>query len=162
MGCTACTCSRAAARRSRKSSQLSGVLDVVVEVECDAHRTGALTGGLVGVLFGTAAEQPVGIGGEHGVRRPQRVETEAPAGRQRLLNIIEEEGFRGVYFEPGDPISLADALARVLDDPELRTGLGRQNYAAASGIPMSEVVHWHLIHIRRVLGRTSDRITARR
>jgi glycosyltransferase involved in cell wall biosynthesis len=78
-----------------------------------------------------------------------------------LVDIIEEEGFRGVYFEPGDPISLADALARVLDDPELRTELGRQNYAAASGIPMSEVVHWHLIHIRRVLGRTSGRVTAR-
>ncbi len=78
-----------------------------------------------------------------------------------LVDIIEEEGFRGVYFEPGDPTSLADALAKVLDDPALQIELGRQNFAAAAGIPMSEVVHWHLVHLRRVLGRTSDRVTAR-
>lgn len=68
-----------------------------------------------------------------------------------LIDIIEEEGFLGVYFEPGDPFSLADALAEVLDHPERRVALGRRNFAAASGIPMSEVVHWHLIHIQRLL-----------
>src|SRR5664280_2106022 len=70
-----------------------------------------------------------------------------------LIDIIEEEGFRGVYFEPGDPISLADALAKVLDDDSLRDDLGRRNFAAASGIPMSEVVHWHVVHVRRILDR---------
>ena len=70
-----------------------------------------------------------------------------------LIDIIEEEGFRGVYFEPGDPISLADALAKVLDDDSLREDLGRRNFAAASGIPMSEVVHWHVVHVRRILDR---------
>src|SRR5664279_1669170 len=71
-----------------------------------------------------------------------------------LVDIIEEEGFQGVYFTPGDTESLADALAKVLDDPELRVSLGRNNFAAASGIPMSEVVHWHLVHLRRVLDRS--------
>ena len=70
-----------------------------------------------------------------------------------LVDILEEEGFRGVYFEPGDSQSLADALAAVLDDPALRTELGRRNFAAASGIPMSEVVQWQLVHVRRVLAR---------
>ena len=79
-----------------------------------------------------------------------------------LVDIIEEEGFRGMYFEPGDPASLADALAKVLDDPSLQVELGRQNFAAAAGIPLSEVVHWHLVHLRRVLGRTSDRVAGRR
>jgi len=74
-----------------------------------------------------------------------------------LIDIIEEEGFRGVYFEPGDPISLADALAKVLDDDSLRDELGRRNFAAASGIPMSEVVHWHVVHIRRILDRQLPR-----
>ncbi len=73
-----------------------------------------------------------------------------------LVDIIEEEGFRGVYFEPGDPASLADAIASVLDDPELRVTLGRTNFAAASGIPMSEVVHWHLVHVRRLLDRRAQ------
>ena len=70
-----------------------------------------------------------------------------------LVDILEEEGFRGVYFEPGDSQSLADALAAVLDDPALRIELGRRNFAAASGIPMSEVVQWQLVHVRRVLAR---------
>ena len=74
-----------------------------------------------------------------------------------LIDIIEEEGFLGVYFEPGDATSLADALAEVLDDPEQRVSLGRRNFAAASGIPMSEVVHWHLIHIQRLLDRRAKR-----
>ncbi|TFD30663.1 glycosyltransferase [Cryobacterium cryoconiti] len=74
-----------------------------------------------------------------------------------LIDIIEEEGFLGVYFEPGDAESLADALALVLDDPNRRTSIGRRNFAAASGIPMSEVVHWHLIHIQRLLDRRPAR-----
>jgi glycosyltransferase involved in cell wall biosynthesis len=74
-----------------------------------------------------------------------------------LVDIIEEEGFLGVYFEPGDATSLADALAEVLDHPEQRVSLGRRNFAAASGIPMSEVVHWHLIHIQRLIDRRGKR-----
>lgn len=70
-----------------------------------------------------------------------------------LVDIIEEEGFRGVYFEPGNAVSLADAIASVIDDPHRRVSLGRSNFAAAAGIPMSEIVHWHLVHIRRLLGR---------
>jgi glycosyltransferase involved in cell wall biosynthesis len=68
-----------------------------------------------------------------------------------LIDIIEEEGFRGVYFEAGDASSLADAIAEVLDDPELRVSLGKTNFAAAAGIPMAEVVHWHIVHIERLL-----------
>lgn len=68
-----------------------------------------------------------------------------------LVDIIEEEGFRGVYFEPDNPNSLADALAEVLDNPTQRESLGRRNFAAATGIPMSEVVQWHAAHISRIL-----------
>ena len=74
-----------------------------------------------------------------------------------LVDIIEEEGFSGVYFTPGDPVSLADALAEVLDDPAKQDALGRRNFAAATGIPMSEVVHWHLAHIERLLERRAHR-----
>ncbi|WP_420123613.1 glycosyltransferase [Nakamurella sp.] len=70
-----------------------------------------------------------------------------------LIDIIEEEGFAGVYFAPGDPMSLAGALAEVLDDPAKQEALGRRNFAAAAGVPMSEVVEWHLAHIQRLLDR---------
>jgi glycosyltransferase involved in cell wall biosynthesis len=70
-----------------------------------------------------------------------------------LIDIIEEEGFLGEYFEPEDAASLTEALRRVLDDDELREQMGRRNFLAASGIPMSEVIDWHLIHLRRLIAQ---------
>lgn len=74
-----------------------------------------------------------------------------------LVDIIEEEGFQGVYFEPGDAVSLADALAEVLDDPARREAIGRRNFAAAAGIPLSEVAQWHVAHIDRLLAAPGRR-----
>ncbi|MGL4304936.1 MAG: glycosyltransferase, partial [Mycobacteriaceae bacterium] len=68
-----------------------------------------------------------------------------------LIDCIEEEGFQGVYFEAGDSQDLADALAAVLDNPELQESLGRKNFAAAAGIPIYEVAHWYTVHIRRLM-----------
>lgn len=64
-----------------------------------------------------------------------------------FVEVIEEEGFIGQYFEPGDAASLADALAKLLDDPGLSAEHGERNYLAATGIPMAEVVDWHLLHL---------------
>ncbi|MDY7100546.1 MAG: glycosyltransferase [Actinomycetota bacterium] len=69
-----------------------------------------------------------------------------------FVEVIEEEGFSGEYFVPGDAASLADALVKVLDDEGRRVDLGRRNFAAAAGIPMSEVVDWHVVHLRNLLG----------
>ncbi len=64
-----------------------------------------------------------------------------------FVEVIEEEGFVGVYFEPGSAKGLADALAAALDDPEMIAEHGRRNYLASTGIPMSEVIDWHLLHL---------------
>lgn len=69
-----------------------------------------------------------------------------------FVEVIEEEGFIGEYFEPGDAESLAGALLRLLDDPALNAEQGQRNFLAATGIPMSEVVDWHLIHLDRLVG----------
>lgn len=68
-----------------------------------------------------------------------------------LAELIAEEGYSGEFFAPDDPQSLAAALARLLDDPERRRAMGTQNYLAACGLPMAEVVEWYLIHARNVL-----------
>ncbi len=68
-----------------------------------------------------------------------------------FVEVIEEEGFIGQYFQPGDPVSLADALAKLLDDPSLNAEHGTRNYLAATGIPMAEVIDWHLIHLDALL-----------
>jgi len=70
-----------------------------------------------------------------------------------FAEVIEEEGFIGEYFDPLDVTSLADALAKLLDDDNLREEMGRTNYAAAVGIPFADVLDWHLIHIEKLLGK---------
>lgn len=64
-----------------------------------------------------------------------------------FAEVIEEEGFIGLYFEPGDATSLADAIAKMLDDDMLVAEHGRRNFLASTGIPMSEVIDWHLLHL---------------
>ncbi len=70
-----------------------------------------------------------------------------------FVEVIEEEGFIGQYFEPGDASSLADAMVKLLDDPGLNIEHGKRNYLAATGIPMAEVIDWHLFHLNDVLNK---------
>ncbi|MCB0060902.1 MAG: glycosyltransferase [Caldilineaceae bacterium] len=64
-----------------------------------------------------------------------------------LRELVAEEGYIGEFFEPDNPQALADAIARILDDPERRITMGRQNYLAARGLPLSDVIDWYLLHI---------------
>lgn len=68
-----------------------------------------------------------------------------------LAELVEEEGYTGEFFEPNDPQSLAQAISRIIDHPERRVEMGRQNYLAAHGLPLSEVVDWYLLHIETLL-----------
>lgn len=68
-----------------------------------------------------------------------------------FAELIAEEGYAGEFFEPEDPQSLADAIARVIDDPQRRRELGSQNYLASRGLPMAEVVEWYLLHFEGLL-----------
>jgi glycosyltransferase involved in cell wall biosynthesis len=70
-----------------------------------------------------------------------------------FAELIAEEGYTGEFFEPSDARSLADAIARLIRDPQHREQVGMQNYFAASGLPMSEVVDWYLLHFERLLMR---------
>jgi glycosyltransferase involved in cell wall biosynthesis len=72
-----------------------------------------------------------------------------------LAELVAEEGYTGEFFEPNDPRSLAEALGRVLDDPARRRALGMQNYLAACGLPMAEVVDWYLLHAQTLLPQQS-------
>ncbi len=69
-----------------------------------------------------------------------------------LKVLIEEEGYRGAYFEPEDVDSLADAIEQVLSDEAYRNDLAKKNYAAAASLPMSDIVDWYLIHFERLMG----------
>jgi glycosyltransferase involved in cell wall biosynthesis len=68
-----------------------------------------------------------------------------------FAEVIAEEGYAGEFFEPLDAQSLADAIARVIDDPQRRQQLGEQNYAASRGLPIAEVVDWYLLHFQMLI-----------
>lgn len=64
-----------------------------------------------------------------------------------FLELIREEGFTGEAFEPDDPMSLAGAIARLLDDDDRRDAIARQNAAAAGALQLVDVADWHLLHM---------------
>lgn len=70
-----------------------------------------------------------------------------------FAEVIAEEGYAGEFFEPDDAQSLADAVARVIDDPDRRRALGTQNFMASRGLPINEVVDWYLLHVQQILRR---------
>jgi len=72
-----------------------------------------------------------------------------------FAELIAEEGYTGEFFEPDDPHSMAQAISRLIDAPRHRQQVGMQNYVAASGLPMHEVVDWYLLHFERLLAEKS-------
>jgi glycosyltransferase involved in cell wall biosynthesis len=73
-----------------------------------------------------------------------------------FAEVIAEEGYTGEFFEPEDPQSLAEAIARVIDNPEHRREMGMRNWRAASGLPMSDVVDWYLLHLEALLAQRAE------
>jgi glycosyltransferase involved in cell wall biosynthesis len=70
-----------------------------------------------------------------------------------LLELIHDEGFAGEAFEPDDAMSMAGAVARLLDDDERRDEIARCNAAAAAALPLTDVVDWHVIHLAALAAR---------
>ncbi len=71
-----------------------------------------------------------------------------------LKELIEEEGYVGAYFQPGDVEGLADAIQKLLSDPDYRKELEDTNYAAANALPMSDIADWYLLHFQSLVRAT--------
>lgn len=78
-----------------------------------------------------------------------------------FAELIAEEGYTGQFFEPENPVRLADAIGEILDNPELRREIGMQNYMASSGLPISEVVDWYLLHFQELLKEKQPKLASR-
>lgn len=68
-----------------------------------------------------------------------------------FAELITDEGYTGEFFTPENARSLADAISQFIHQPTHRRICGLQNYLAASGLPMSEVMDWYLLHFERLL-----------
>jgi len=67
-----------------------------------------------------------------------------------FIELIGEEGYTGEIFLPDSPFSLVEAISNVIDNPNNRIALGRQNYLAARGLPIAEVADWYLLHYQHL------------
>ncbi|PIB37402.1 glycosyl transferase family 1 [Reichenbachiella sp. 5M10] len=70
-----------------------------------------------------------------------------------LALLVEEEGYRGEFFEPENVESLAKAIERLLIDDEYRNQLERANFRAAASLSMADIADWYLIHMDKLLTR---------
>jgi len=70
-----------------------------------------------------------------------------------LKELISEEGFRGEYFSPNSIPEMAAALEKLLVDDVHRRELGQTNYAAASGLPISDIADWYIMHFQSLANR---------
>lgn len=67
-----------------------------------------------------------------------------------FIELTREEGYASEVFKVGDAESMASAIERIISDPERRMKLGHQNFLAARGLPITEVVDWYLIHFNQL------------
>ncbi len=67
-----------------------------------------------------------------------------------LKELVEEEGYRGAYFEPNDVPSMTKAVVQVLSDKNYRDELAWQNYTAAMALPMSDIADWYILNFRKI------------
>lgn len=70
-----------------------------------------------------------------------------------FAEVIKEEGYDGEFFEPNNPDSLAEAISRVIENDDHRKQLGKRNFLASQGLPISDVVDWYLLHIQTLLSQ---------
>ena len=68
-----------------------------------------------------------------------------------LKELIEEEGYRGEYFEASNVNSLAIAIENLIENKAYRQQMGEQNYAAAVSLPMSDIADWYLLHFQSLV-----------
>lgn len=73
-----------------------------------------------------------------------------------LAILIEDEGYKGEFFEPENTNSLADSLERILTDDANRIALSKANYRAACSLPMSTITKMYLDCFKAIQQKNSD------
>ena len=68
-----------------------------------------------------------------------------------LTSLIQDEGYRGEFFEPTSVDSLAKAIENIVTNKIYRRELGKANYQAATGYPMSEITEIYLNTFKKIM-----------
>ncbi len=70
-----------------------------------------------------------------------------------LALLVQDEGYQGEFFEPGDVNSLALAIEVLVTNEAYRQGIAKANYKAATAFPMDKVTSMYLELFDRVVAR---------
>ncbi len=70
-----------------------------------------------------------------------------------LERVVEEEGYGGAYFEIDNAESLTAAVSHLIDNPDERKEIEDMNYAAAKGLPMTELAEWYMSHLEVLINK---------
>jgi glycosyltransferase involved in cell wall biosynthesis len=68
-----------------------------------------------------------------------------------LASLIEDEGYRGEFFEPESVISLANAIKAIVTNEGYRIELGEANYKAATAFPMERITAIYLEEFDKII-----------
>ncbi|NJM80051.1 MAG: glycosyltransferase [Flavobacterium sp.] len=67
-----------------------------------------------------------------------------------LALLVEEEGYKGEFFNPTSSTSLAKAISTILDDENYRIMIAKTNYKAASALSMDKIVDLYLNEFNQI------------
>ncbi|WP_159951034.1 glycosyltransferase [Polaribacter septentrionalilitoris] len=70
-----------------------------------------------------------------------------------LTTLIEDEGYRGEFFEPESVPSLAKAIKAIVTNEAYRIELGETNYKAATAYPMERITDIYLEEFNKIINQ---------
>ncbi len=72
-----------------------------------------------------------------------------------LALLVQDEGYKGEFFEPTSPSSLAIAIQKILEDNAYRVAMEKANYKAATAYPMSKIADMYLETFETIISEKS-------
>ncbi|NRD21840.1 glycosyltransferase [Winogradskyella litoriviva] len=73
-----------------------------------------------------------------------------------LALLVQDEGYRGEFFEPTSVESLANAIEAIVTNEKYRLELARTNYKAATAHPMSQIADMYLEEFQNILEKKTN------
>lgn len=73
-----------------------------------------------------------------------------------LALLVQDEGYRGEFFDAESPSSLAIALQKILEDNAYRVALEKANYKAATAYPMSRIAEMYINSFQTIIDKKSS------
>ena len=67
-----------------------------------------------------------------------------------LATLIEDEGYKGEFFEPENVDSLAKAIENIVTNDSYRIALGDANYKAATAFPMTRITSIYIEEFEKI------------